>query len=66
MGVSKVKVSQGEGTVKLPLYVVEGRGPTLLGRDWLRNLQIDWLQVRVLLQDKSLKALLNATLLKKF
>ena len=26
----------------LPLIVVAGKGPTLLGRDWLRHLQLDW------------------------
>ena len=27
---------------KLSLLVVKGDGPSLLGRDWLRQLQIDW------------------------
>ena len=32
-----------EGTqVDLPLIVVEGRGPSLFGRNWLEEVQLDW------------------------
>ena len=30
----------------LPLTVVAGKGPSLLGRDWLRELRIDWREVK--------------------
>ena len=57
-GVAQVRV-QGKETVKLPLYVMEGRGPALLGRNWLSNFQIDWPQVKQLSQDKNLESITN-------
>lgn len=29
----------------LPLYVVKGNEPTLLGRNWLLELKLDWKQI---------------------
>ena len=29
----------------LPLLVVNGKGPSLLGRDWLRELRLDWREI---------------------
>ena len=37
-----VDVGYGEQANKLPLLVVEGKGPSLLGRDWLLEIRIDW------------------------
>ena len=36
------KVQYNTQSCTLPLLVVAGKGPTLLGRDWLRHLQLDW------------------------
>ena len=27
---------------QLPLYIVPGQGPTLLGRGWLQHIKLDW------------------------
>ena len=29
----------------MPLLIVERDGPTLLGRDWLRQIKLDWRQI---------------------
>ena len=36
----------------LPLCVVAGPGPTLLGRDWLRSIHLDWKAIGVVALDK--------------
>ena len=38
----QVKVRYGQQCVYLPLYIVEGGGPTLLGRSWLNEIRLDW------------------------
>ena len=44
MGVAKVTVNHINQSKELPLLIVKGDGPTLLGRDWLTELtlNIDW------------------------
>ena len=42
VGEMRIKVSYGEQNAVLPLYVIKGQGPSLLGRDWLRHIQLDW------------------------
>ena len=42
LGKLMVKVEKNEATVTLPLLVIKGGGMTLLGRDWLQNLKLDW------------------------
>ncbi len=37
-----VKVEHREQEEQLPLVVVAGEGPSLLGRDWLSKLKLDW------------------------
>ena len=34
--------------------VVKGRGPTLLGRDWLSTMRLDWASIRSIATGKSL------------
>ena len=37
-----VEVVYGDQRKELPLLVVAGRGPSLMGRDWLRHVRLDW------------------------
>ncbi|XP_064462940.1 uncharacterized protein K02A2.6-like [Ornithodoros turicata] len=41
-GVLDVEVEHNGQTSHLPLYVLAQRGPPLIGRNWLRNLRLDW------------------------
>uniref|UniRef100_A0A3Q2EGN4 Gypsy retrotransposon integrase-like protein 1 n=1 Tax=Cyprinodon variegatus TaxID=28743 RepID=A0A3Q2EGN4_CYPVA len=45
MGKFVAKVKCHETTKKLELLVVKGRGPALMGRDWISQLKLDWSQV---------------------
>ena len=38
----EVFVEHNGKTATLPLFIIEGRGPTLLGRNWLREIPVDW------------------------
>ena len=42
LGVMPVQVIGGEQKKNLPLVVIQGNGDTLLGRDWLSHLRLDW------------------------
>ncbi len=42
LGSVNVNTSYKGQTAQLPLLVVKGKGPTLLGRNWLEELQLDW------------------------
>lgn len=52
-GLVKVKVELNGQCVKLPLYVVQGNYPSLLGRSWMNKVRIDWAAVRMLSQGES-------------
>ena len=41
-----VQVKYREQECTLTLTVVEGKGPALLGRDWLASLRLDWNSIR--------------------
>ena len=43
-----VTVSHNGRVKKLPLSIVKGSGPTLLGRDWLEMLKQNWSEVNML------------------
>ena len=40
LGEAKVTVNYGEQTQQLTVYVVNGNGPNLMGRDWLSSLKV--------------------------
>ena len=46
MGEAQVTVAYRDQVATLPLLVVEGSGPSLFGRNWLRKIQLDWSEVK--------------------
>ena len=59
-GEMNVDVKHGLQTANLTLTVVEGSGPSLFGRDWLGQLQLDWKTIglaRLSEQDTQIEAL---------
>ena len=45
LGQMEVEVRYGGHTSHHKLYVVRGRGPPLLGRDWVQHLRLDWASI---------------------
>ena len=59
VGELSVKV-QCQGQVEqLPLVVVAGDGPSLLGRDWLAKLKLDWSTILAVRAEKELQSVLD-------
>ena len=57
VGCCSVNVDYNGQSAQLPLLVVGDSGPTLLGRDWLSQIKLDWLQIHHV-HSSSLQALL--------
>ena len=45
LGSIEVKVCHGGQEAKLPLLVIQGKGPSLLGRNWLAHFRLDWKEI---------------------
>ena len=45
VGVTDVQVAYEGQTATLPLVVVKGGGPTLLGRNWLSHIRLNWSKI---------------------
>ena len=50
---------KGQTCKEMPLIVVKGNGPSLLGRNWLSKLTLDWQEIHCMLS-QSLQVLLDA------
>ena len=46
LGTMDAKVQYEQQTKELPLTVVAGDGPSLLGRDWLQHLVLNWREIK--------------------
>ena len=44
-GQMEVNVTYGDQHRKLPLLVVKGKGPNLLGKDWLSRITLKWKEI---------------------
>ena len=58
VGTVNVVVKYGNQTATLPLLVVKGAGPSLLGRNWLAVIKLDWHDI-FWLQNPSLAEVLD-------
>ncbi len=45
VGSVDVSVNYKGKSITLPLVIVRGVGPSLLGRNWLQNVQFDWQEI---------------------
>ncbi|XP_017575179.2 uncharacterized protein K02A2.6-like [Pygocentrus nattereri] len=52
-GVVDVTVQLNKQTAKLPLYVVKGDYPSLLGRAWLDKITLDWPAIRMMVKEET-------------
>ena len=59
LGEIETRVSHSNNHAKLPLVIVQGRGPTLFGRDWLSRLRLDWSQVNAISREPTLQSILD-------
>lgn len=48
IGSAMVTVTYGGKSQDLPLWIMESNGPTLLGRNWLSMVNMDWDRLKVL------------------
>ena len=51
VGELQVIVTYGSQTKTLTLYIVPGNGPTLLGREWLQHIRLDWKAIASVTKD---------------
>ena len=58
-GECKVAVEYHDQQKTLPLVVVEGRGPNLLGRNWLSEIKLDWKAINKVKSDSALASVLD-------
>ena len=59
-GAAEVTVKYNGQITMLPLIVTSGTGPSLLGRDWLSVLKLDWKEIFVVHSSRSVQAVLDA------
>ena len=58
VGTADVRVKYGDQVLTLPILVVKGEGPSLLGRNWLCELKLNWHDI-FWLQNEPLKQVLE-------
>ena len=60
-GIVTVTVKLNIQKVKLPLYIVKGSQPALLGRTWLENIKLNWQEIHMVakVEDINLQGILR-------
>ena len=51
VGIIDVSVKYNTQVVTLPLLVIEGEGPSLLGCNWLKHIKHDWKSIHIMKGD---------------
>ena len=59
LGVATVMVSHHNQSKVLELLVAAGTGPSLIGRDWLHELKLDWTTIHSVQAESKLQSLLQ-------
>ena len=59
VGLAGMKVTHNEQVVTLPLYVTRGQGPSLLGRNWLEALRLDWKNIFSIRKERTVQSVLD-------
>ena len=59
LGEAQVEVTVNNQTEELPLLVVDGDGPSLLGRDWMKKIRLDWPSIHLVQATSELERLLT-------
>ena len=59
MGSTNVRVTYEDQDVTLPLLVTEGKGPSLIGRNWLSSLRLNWKAIFTVQSRKTLDEILS-------
>ena len=59
IGEANVEVTLDDQREKLSLLIVDGDVPSLLGRDWLRKLRVNWFQLNQIRHNEELQSILD-------
>ena len=59
LGSITVTVHHNNQQKTLPLLIVQGEGPSLLGRDWLEHLQLDWAAIHKICSGEDVQVMLD-------
>lgn len=57
LGCCNVNIHYKGQTTNAPLLVVKGSGPSLLGRNWLNVIRLDWASINVVTNHNALQSL---------
>ena len=51
IGQAQVEITYENQTAKVPLQIVKGQGPSLFGRNWLRDIKLNWGSIKKISND---------------